>query len=122
MNSFCYYEIDRLSWIGRTSFLVTGVCGNYSETSTSVLYRGSCSISISLSLNYYNHSYYTFRRDLVMKVLRELDPTGVNDRRGRRLKRRVYRCKVQQCIIINCKLNELNIIAGAKFPVAYRRL
>jgi len=33
-------------------------------------------------------------RETVRKMLKELDPQGVEERRRRRLKRRVYRCKV----------------------------
>lgn len=43
-------------------------------------------------------------RDTVMRALRQIDPEGVASRKGRRLKRRIYKCKVgivmlcEQCL------------------------
>ena len=39
-------------------------------------------------------------RDVVMNVLRELDPENVEGRRKRKLKRRVYHCKVNFSFMI----------------------
>lgn len=44
--------------------------------------------------SYYSSSLLSLIRDTVMKVMQDLDPSGVEQRRKRKLKRRVYRSKV----------------------------
>lgn len=48
--------------------------------------------------------YGTSIRDTVMKLLRQIDPEGVDQRKGKRLKRRLYHCKVTCCYKTKKKL------------------
>ena len=40
-------------------------------------------------------------RDTVMHLMRALDPEGVEQRKSRRLKRRLYNCKVQYIFLVS---------------------
>ena len=56
-------------------------------------------------------------RDTVMIMLGVMDPAGGAQRKRRRLKRRVYRSKVQFMCVMALH-QPLNLNSGAKFPRA----
>ena len=61
-------------------------------------------------------------RETVRKMLRELDPEAVEQRRKRRLKRRIYRCQV--IVMTSSSIPGINTFTlmhiGSKPSVAYR--
>ena len=82
-------------------YLVTVLCGIAWNTNIVCLLGGSY---MKISTNW--HDMSTFFRDTVMMLLALLDPDGTSQRCSRKLKRRIYRSKVNQ----NMQVVVVNII------------